>query len=55
MSEKYEEYDIQKLKEAKEILQKILDYYYCYTPTKKFNKRLDTIVIKLNELIDLQK
>lgn len=55
MNVKFDEYDIEKLKEAKAILQKVLEYYYYYSPTKRYTKRLDTIVIKLNELIDLQK
>lgn len=53
MKSKFEEYDIEKLKKAKKILQEVLDYYYCYTPTRTYAKRLDTIVIKLNELIEL--
>lgn len=52
---KFDEYDIEKLKEARNILQKVLEYYYGHNPTKKYWKRLDTIVIKLNELIDMHK
>lgn len=50
----FDEYDIEKLKEARKILQKVLEYYYGHNPTRKYWRRLDTIVIKLNELIELQ-
>lgn len=54
MQNKFDDFDIERLKQASAILQKVLDYYYCYPPTMRYAKRLDTIVIKLNELIELQ-
>lgn len=47
------EYDLEKLKTARDMLQKVLEYYYCDPATKRLWRRLDTIVIKLNELIDI--
>ena len=51
--EKFGEYDIKKLKEAAGILLKVLEYNYCYGPLRRMVRRLDTIVVKLNELIDM--
>lgn len=54
MSERFSEYDVEKMKSACKLLQEVLEYYYCFPPTKRYEKRLDTIVIKLNELIEMQ-
>lgn len=53
MDEKFSEYDLERLKESQHILQKVLEYYYGYNPSRKYWRRLDTIVIKLNELIEM--
>ena len=47
------EYDLERLKTERDMLQKVLEYYYCDPATKRLWRRLDTIVIKLNELIDI--
>ena len=47
------ESDFEELKAIKNKLQRILEYYYGDNPTRKYWRRLDTIVIKLNELIAL--
>lgn len=47
------EFDIEKLKEAKDLLMVVLNYHYGYGATRRMWRRLDTIVIKLNELIEL--
>lgn len=47
----FEEYDKEKVKEARDTLLKVLEYYYYVPGSKREVKRLDTIVIKLNELI----
>lgn len=50
-TDKFGEYDLEKLKTARDELLKVLEYYYCDPATKRLWRRLDTIVIKLNELI----
>lgn len=50
---RFDTYDMQKLKSARDELQKVLEYYYGHSPTKRLWRRLDTIVIKLNELIEM--
>ena len=47
------QYDLEKLKTARDVLFKVLEYHYCDPATKRLWRRLDTIVIKLNELIDI--
>ena len=46
-------YDLEKLKSSRDELQKVLEYHYSDPATKRLWRRLDTIVIKLNELIAL--
>lgn len=53
MNNGFYEYDIERLKETRNQLQKVLEYYYGDNQTRKYWRRLDTIVIKLNELIAL--
>lgn len=48
------EYDIKELKKANKILLKVLEYNYCDTKLRREVNRLDTIVIKLSQLIELQ-
>lgn len=51
----FDEYDLKRLESARDTLQKVLEYYYCDPATKRLWQRLDTIVIKLNELIEMNK
>lgn len=50
---RFPECDIRKLKEARDILMEVLNYHYGVNKTRMLWRRLDTIVIKLNELIEL--
>lgn len=47
------EYDLKKLKDARDQLMVVLNYNYGVNSTRRMWRRLDTIVIKLNELIEL--
>lgn len=47
------EYDLEKLKEARDMLMVVLNYHYGFAGTRRMWRRLDTIVIKLNELIKM--
>lgn len=50
---KFEEYDLIKLKKAKQLLTEVLNYYYGYPPMQRKAKRLETIVLKLETLLNL--
>ena len=45
-------FDIDKLKTAKDNIQSVYEFYYGSTKDKKFVSRLDTILKKLDEVID---
>lgn len=49
--EKFDEYDIRKLKEARRIINEVFNYNYDYSPTRKYEDRLETIIKKLDYLI----
>lgn len=51
--ESFEEFDQLKLDEARDLLFQIFSYYYDYAPTSRLNRRLGTIITKLDELIRL--
>ena len=53
MNAVFDEYDLRRLKAARNELQNVLDYNYGHNPTRRCWKRLDTIVSKLSELIAL--
>lgn len=50
-----EKYDIEKLNEAKDIIQKVHEYYFCAPGFSTMQKRLETILRKLDELLTLNK
>lgn len=49
--DKFEEFDLDKLKKAYQLLSSVCDYYYGYPPMKRKTKRLETIIKKLRELL----
>lgn len=51
--ESFEAFDQLKLDEARDLLFQIFSYYYDYAPTSRLNRRLGTIITKLDELIRL--
>ena len=51
--EKFSEFDVQRLKEAKDLLAMVWEYYYDYSPCRQQEKRLSTIIRKLETLIFL--
>lgn len=51
--ESFEEFDQLKLDEARDLLFQVYSYYYDYAPTSRLNRRLGTIITKLDELIRL--
>lgn len=51
--ESFEEFDQLKLDEARDLLFQVYSYYYDYTPMSRLNRRLGTIITKLDELIRL--
>ena len=48
-----EPYDIEKLKEAQKIIEKVHGYYFCAPGFLPIQKRLETILRKLDELLTL--
>lgn len=52
---KLSEYDINKLDDAKKIIQSVYEYNYGSPKCKTHIKRLETILKKLNELIELNR
>lgn len=53
MNEEFSEYDLDKLKDARDLLRIVHDYYYGDYGMRRMWSRLDTIINKLNELIRL--
>ncbi|MBO5918743.1 MAG: hypothetical protein J6Q14_08265 [Oscillospiraceae bacterium] len=51
--ESFESFDIQRLDDARDMLFLVYSYYYDYAPTSRLNRRLGTIISKLDELIRL--
>lgn len=51
--ESFEGLDQLKLDEARNLLFQVYSYYYDYAPTSRLNRRLGTIITKLDELIRL--
>lgn len=51
--EYFEPFDQLKLDEARDMLFQVYSYYYDYAPTSRLNRRLGTIITKLDELIRL--
>ncbi len=51
---KFEPYDMDKLQKAKDLLQAVLNYYYGFQPMKSKVKRLETIIVKLETLQNLE-
>ena len=51
--EYFEPFDQLKLDEARDMLFQVYSYYYDYAPTSRLNRRLGTIIAKLDELIRL--
>lgn len=51
--ESFEPFDQLKLDEARDMLFQVYSYYYDYAPTSRLNRRLGTIITKLDELIRL--
>ena len=49
-----EEYDIKKLKEARNIINKVYEYYFGALGYSRKQKRLETILRKLDELLALE-
>lgn len=51
--ESFEPFDQLKLDEARDMLFQVYSYYYDYAPTSRLNRRLGTIISRLDELIRL--
>lgn len=51
--EYFEPFDQLKLDEARDMLFQVYSYYYDYAPASRLNRRLGTIITKLDELIRL--
>lgn len=51
---KYGEYDLQKMKEAKDLLTKVYEFNHQAPGMVRKQKRLETILKKLDELIALE-
>lgn len=49
----FKKYDIEKLVEARNIIEKVFEFYFCVPGYSKKEKRLETILRKLNELLDI--
>ena len=49
-----EEYDIKKLTEARNIIKKVYEYYWSAPGFSRQQKRLETILRKLNELLETE-
>lgn len=49
----FEEYDKNKVEEARKILSKVYEYYYGEHKTRKLWKRLETIISKIEELQEI--
>lgn len=49
---KIEEYDLQKLRKARRLIDEVYNYYYGFNPTRSQYKRLETILSKLDYLIE---
>lgn len=47
-----EEFDLQKLREAKKNIDEVYNYYYCSANSQSFCNRLNTINKKLDEIIE---
>lgn len=45
------EYDLERLKTARDVLKATYEHYYGHNPTRRYWKRLETIFYKLNDLI----
>ena len=50
---KLEEYDLIKLRKALRLLTEVYGYYYGHNPTRRYWKRLETIINKLEALLSL--
>ena len=50
MANKLDEYDVNKLKEAKKLIFEV--YEYNYMPSTSLSKRLDTVLRKLDSIIN---
>ena len=50
----FEEYDIIKLEEARNIINKVYEYYFCAPGFWRKQKRLETILRKLDKLLALE-
>lgn len=51
--DKFEEYDLRKLREALSLLEQVYGYYYGFAPMRKKNNRLETIIKKLESLLNM--
>ena len=45
------EYDLERLKTARDVLKAAYEHNYGHNPTRRYWKRLETIFYKLNDLI----
>ena len=48
--EEFEEYDMNKINKAKQLLVEVYGYYYGFSPMNRKVKRLETIIKKIDEL-----
>lgn len=53
MKNSFYEYDLNRLKAARDTIKATYEYYYGHNPTRRYWKRLETIFYKLNDLIAL--
>lgn len=51
----FAKYDIERLTEARNIIEKVFEHYFCVPGYSIKWKRLETILRKLNELLDIDR
>ena len=51
--QRFDEYDLRKLKEARKLLDEVHTYNYDVYSIRRMEKRLETIIDKLDELIKM--
>lgn len=49
----FEEFDLKKLLNALRLLKEVYNYYYDFPPMRRKNNRLETIIKKLETLLDM--
>lgn len=52
MLDKFDEFDMNKLKKAKKLLVEVYEFNFGFPPTKSKVKRLETIINKLEQLLN---